>query len=69
MMLLLNLPGDVGRGSTMATLAMMLSRRHWMWRDVAVESCWRWRCRGDVGRDAMSLPSHAGDGAVKVTWM
>jgi hypothetical protein len=35
--------------------------------DVNVESCRRWRCRGDVGRGAMSLLRHAGDGAAEVT--
>jgi hypothetical protein len=23
-------------------------RATWSWRDVDAESCWRWRCRGDL---------------------
>jgi hypothetical protein len=30
--------------------------------------CWQWRCQGDIGRGAMSLPSHAGDGTAKSCW-
>jgi hypothetical protein len=47
--------------------------------DGIAESCWRPRCRGDVGhdamsllrqlgRDAMSLPSHADDVAAEASW-
>jgi hypothetical protein len=32
------------------------------------ESCWRRCCRDDVGLGAMLLPSHTGDGVVKMTW-
>jgi hypothetical protein len=35
--------------------------------DDNVESCRRWRCRGDVDRGAMSLLRHASDGAADVT--
>jgi hypothetical protein len=35
----------------------------------APKSCWQRCCREDVGRDAMSLPSHASNGAVEVTWL
>jgi hypothetical protein len=31
----------------------------WPWRNIDVESCWRWHCRGDVGRSVMSMSSHA----------
>jgi hypothetical protein len=34
--------------------------------DGAVESCWRWRCRGDIGHGAMLLSSHVGYSATKV---
>jgi hypothetical protein len=34
------------------TLAMMLPSRYWSWRDIAAESCWRWRCRGDINYGA-----------------
>jgi hypothetical protein len=37
-------------------------------RDVDVESCWRWRPRGDIGRGAMSLSSHVDDGAAESYW-
>jgi hypothetical protein len=36
--------------------------------DVDAKSCWRWRCRDDVGRSVMPLPSHAGDGAAEWCW-
>jgi hypothetical protein len=36
--------------------------------DSAVESCRRWRYRGDVGHGVMSLSSHAGDGAAESCW-
>jgi hypothetical protein len=32
-----------------------------------VESCWQWRCRGDVSHGMMSLPNHAGYGVAKAT--
>jgi hypothetical protein len=45
--------------------------------DGAAESCWRWRCRGDLAATrcrcrvvlAMVLSSHADDGAAEVTWL
>jgi hypothetical protein len=27
--------------------------------DVNTESCWRWRCRGNIGCSVMSMSSHA----------
>jgi hypothetical protein len=33
----------------------------WSWRDVSAEPCEWWRCRGDVGRGVMLLPSHTSD--------
>jgi hypothetical protein len=33
----------------------------WSWHDVGAEPCERWRCRGDVGRGVMLLPSHTSD--------
>jgi hypothetical protein len=39
----------------------------WPLHDVATESCWRWRCRDDVGRGAMSLLCHAGDDTAELT--
>jgi hypothetical protein len=38
----------------------------WLWRSA--ESCWRWRCQGDVDCGVMSLLSHAGDGAAESYW-
>jgi hypothetical protein len=52
------LPSLTGNGITEATLSV---------HDVAIGSCWWWRCRGDVGRGVISLSSHAGDGVAKVT--
>jgi hypothetical protein len=39
--------------------------RYWLWHDVVAESCWRWRCQGDVGYGVMSLSSLANDGVAK----
>jgi hypothetical protein len=36
--------------------------------DGAAESYWRWRCRGDVGHGAMSLPSYASDDTADPRW-
>jgi hypothetical protein len=44
--------------------------------DGSAESCWRWRCWGDLAAGrcrcrfmlAMVLSSHAGDGAIRETW-
>jgi hypothetical protein len=36
--------------------------------DGIVESCSRWRYRGDVGHGVMSLSGHAGDGAALSCW-
>jgi hypothetical protein len=36
--------------------------------DGAIEPCLRWCCQGDIGRGAMSLLSHACDGAAEETW-
>jgi hypothetical protein len=49
------------------------ARVTWPWRDVNVESCWRWRCRvmlvmalpGRLGYGTMSMLSHAGDSATE----
>jgi hypothetical protein len=46
---------------------MVLSRQWWSWRDVAIDTCWRWRCRGDISRGVMSLSSLPGDGVAEVT--
>jgi hypothetical protein len=42
------------------------TKETWPRCDIDDESYWRWRCRGDVGRSAMSIPSHAGDVATEV---
>jgi hypothetical protein len=63
-MLVMVLSSHAGNGAAGAT---------WPRRDVNVESCWRWRCRvmlvmalpGRLGYDAMSMLSHAGDGATE----
>jgi hypothetical protein len=49
-------------------LAMTLPSRHWSWRDVVAESCWRLCYRGDVGCDMMSLPILAGNVVVESCW-
>jgi hypothetical protein len=51
--------------SRQVMVEMALLRRRWPWRDVAVESYWRWRCQGDIGCGVMSLPSLPGNGAVE----
>jgi hypothetical protein len=33
--------------------------------DGAFESCWRWRCRGDIGCGVRSLSSSIGDGTTE----
>jgi hypothetical protein len=43
-------------------LVTALLSRCWQWHDVATESCWLWRCLGDVSRGIMLMPSHDGDG-------
>jgi hypothetical protein len=35
--------------------------------DVDIESCWRWRCRGDVDRGVMLLSSHTSDSVAEVS--
>jgi hypothetical protein len=32
---------------------------------VLPSHCWQWRCRGNVGRGALSLASHADNDAVE----
>jgi hypothetical protein len=41
---------------------MALLRQRWPWRDVAAESGWRWRYRGDVGHGMTLALSFAGNG-------
>jgi hypothetical protein len=63
-MLAMALPSLTGDGAAETTIPR---------RDVDVESCQRRRCRGmlemalprQLGRDAMSMPTHAVDGAAK----
>jgi hypothetical protein len=42
-------------------------RVSWLVEEVTpnLKSCWQWCYGGDVSRGAMSLPSHAGDGATE----
>jgi hypothetical protein len=28
--------------------------------------CWQWHCRGDIGSNVISLPSHVGNGVAEV---
>jgi hypothetical protein len=61
MMMLLSHAGDSAAEAT------------WLCHDVDAESCWRWRYRvmlamvvsRQLGRDAMSVPSHADDGTAE----
>jgi hypothetical protein len=47
---------------------MALSRQCWLWRDVAIASCWRWSYQDDIGRGVMSLLGHVGDGTTESYW-
>jgi hypothetical protein len=72
------LPSLTGNGITEATLSvawccyrvllvMALPRQCWSWCDIAIESCWWWRCQGDIGHGMMSLSSLASDATAEVT--
>jgi hypothetical protein len=37
----------------MLVIVLALPSRCWSWRDIAVESCWWWRCRDDNGHGAV----------------
>jgi hypothetical protein len=78
-MLAMVLPSLTGDGTAEATLAMarchcqfmlvmVLLRRCCLWRDVAVESYKRWRCRDDISHGVISLSTLAGDGATESYW-
>jgi hypothetical protein len=66
-MLVMALPRNAGNNTVEAT---------WPQRDVDVEACWQQYCRvmlattlpGQLGRNVMKMPSHAGDSATKACW-